>query len=60
LQQGATSEEDQFIEVHIWGPMTLRTFEQITVKQPQTQAARAIFKALREKLIKADVTVEVK
>lgn len=60
LQQGTTSEEDQFIEVHIWGPITARTFEHIIVKQPKRRATNIIFKALREKLGKVGVTMEVK
>jgi hypothetical protein len=60
LQQGATPADDQFIEVHIWGPMTVRTFEHVTIKQPQRPANRIILKALQEKLQKAGVTLEVK
>jgi hypothetical protein len=59
LQQGTAVENDQFIEVHIWGPMTMRTVEHATIKQPQRPANRVILKALREKLQKAGVTLEV-
>lgn len=60
LQQGRTVENDQFIEVHIWGPMTMRTFEHVTIKQPGRAANRVILKALQEKLQKAGVTMEIK
>jgi hypothetical protein len=60
LKQGAIPEDDQFIEVHVWGPMTVRTFEHVTIKQPQKKAGRAILNALRERLGKAGVTMEVK
>lgn len=33
LEQGATAEEDQFVEVHIWGPMTIRTIGKVTLKE---------------------------
>jgi hypothetical protein len=60
LQQGTTVENDQFIEVHIWGPMTIRTFKHVIIKRPQRPANRVILKALQEKLQKAGVTLEVK
>lgn len=60
LQQGTNSEEDQFIEVHIWGPITARTFEHVIVKQPQRRASGVILKALREKLRTAGVKMEIK
>lgn len=60
LQQGATSEDDQFIEVHIWGPMTRRTFERVIVKQPQRQVDIIKLNALREMLGDAGVTIEEK
>jgi hypothetical protein len=60
LQQGATTEDDQFIEVHIWGSMTIRTFEHVTIRQSQRPASRIILKALQEKLNKIGVTTEVK
>jgi hypothetical protein len=31
LRQGATPDEDRFVEVHIWGPMTIRTVQKIGI-----------------------------
>jgi len=62
LQQGATSEDDDFIEVHIWGPMTRRTFERV-VLEPSPNATRAEkvrLKALKATLDEAGVAVEVR
>jgi hypothetical protein len=60
LKPGEKSEDDQFIEVHIWGPMTARTFERVLLRRQTTrQAGRVIIKALREKLSQAGVSLEV-
>jgi hypothetical protein len=32
LEQGSSAKEDQFIEVHIWGPMTIRTVAKMVLK----------------------------
>lgn len=58
LKQGAKSDDDVFIEVHIWGPMTVRTFEHVTVT-PNTKGrlpAKTILRALKAALAKYDVT----
>ena len=56
LKQGATSEEDKFVEVHIFGPMTVRTIERVVFDLHKKTASRARIKALEEKLKKAGVT----
>jgi hypothetical protein len=56
LSQGATSEEDEFVEVHIWGPLTVRTIEQVTLTHPKS-VPRATIKTIRTKLDKAKVLV---
>jgi hypothetical protein len=42
LKQGQTSASDEFVEVHIWGPMTARTFERVTFRRGTARASRAI------------------
>lgn len=58
LRDGATTAEDQFIEVHVWGPMTARTFEQVTVRKRKRRAHRAILAALGERL--GELSVELR
>lgn len=60
LRQGATTADDDFVEVHICGPMTARTFEQVTITQGSKSAKRVIAKALKEKFDKAHISVTVK
>lgn len=42
LRPGPTSEDDDFVEVHVWGPMTIRTVEQIISNKPTRHTARKI------------------
>ena len=60
LKDGPSGEEDVFIEVHIHGPMTRRTFERVIVRAPKRWQTRVIIKALREKLAQAGVPLEVR
>lgn len=55
LENGPTPEEDRFMEVHIWGPMTIRTVERILVKKLHRQASR---KSLRDRLKGLGVELE--
>lgn len=55
LRPGATSGEDDFVEVHIWGPMSLRTVERILMPTPSKKAFR---RALRDRLKDLDVIME--
>ncbi len=55
LKQGATSEDDEFIEVHIWGPMTVLTMERVIVTDPNPRHRATIVKAIKAKLAKHNV-----
>lgn len=46
LTRGATSADDQFIELHIFGMMTIRTFEKIVINRP-LKVGRAVLRATR-------------
>ena len=59
LRQGTTTADDEFVEVHVWGPMTARTFEQVSVKSRSRRAHRVIVGALRERLGKLSVKLQV-
>jgi hypothetical protein len=50
LKSGADGESDHFIEVHIWGPLTIRSFHRVTVRQWKSDPSTAQLKALEEKL----------
>ena len=51
LSQGKTSEDDVFFEVHIFGPMTIRTFEKVVIQsRSKSRVRKSIREALRERL----------
>lgn len=58
LRPGSTPEEDRFVEVHIWGPISRRTLESIHL-QAGLKTRRTFIKALRERLAEAGVTLEM-
>lgn len=60
LQQGATPEEDRFVEVHIWGPVTARTCQYAILIPKGGKAGRAFRKALRARLAAVGVQLEVR
>lgn len=57
LRAGATSEDDEFVEVHIWGPMTVLTMERVIVTVPQASKRATIIRAIKSKLAKHNVQV---
>jgi hypothetical protein len=59
LREGATTAEDEFVEVHVWGPMTARTFEQVSITTRSKRAHKVIIGALRERLGKLSVKFQV-
>lgn len=58
LQNGPTSADDEFVEVHVFGPITRRTLHSVKVCMPRSRAERAMQPALREKLEEAGVDLE--
>jgi hypothetical protein len=60
MHEGATSEEDQFVEAHIFGPWTARTIEQVTVSKRRKFADNVNIRKLGEQLKKFGVAVKTK
>jgi hypothetical protein len=58
LRPGSTSEDDDFVEVHVWGPMTIRTVERVIPNKPTRHASRKIInRAIEQRLAKFGVTL---
>lgn len=55
LRQGTTSEGDEFVEVHIWGPITVLTMERVIVTAVDPSEYSTIVAALEVKLKKHGV-----
>jgi hypothetical protein len=60
LTQGATTGDDQFVEVNIWGALTVRAIERLTITKGSKSSKKVIAKAIRERLQNAGVSVDVK
>jgi len=57
MKQGETSEDDEFVEIHIWGPLTIRSIERVTVFRKPTGSG-ALTNAIKEKLQNAGIEVK--
>jgi hypothetical protein len=57
LKQGASPEDDEFIEVHIFGSITVFTMAKVTVTIPQPGPRRTIVRALKSKLARHGVSI---
>ncbi|HSS50342.1 MAG TPA: hypothetical protein VLX28_15500 [Thermoanaerobaculia bacterium] len=59
LRQGDTSEQDQFIEVHIWGPLSVYCLAKVSIAKRFSSRSPALFRAVRELLHHAGVKSEI-
>jgi hypothetical protein len=57
IKQGNSASKDEFIEVHVCGPLTIRTFDAATLSRPASRVKRIIQRAVEIELKKAGVTV---
>jgi hypothetical protein len=60
LRQGATLERDRFVEVSIWGPLTIRSCERAVLETGGRTPRKAIQEALRRRLAAVGVDLEVR
>jgi hypothetical protein len=59
LAEGADTSADEFIEVHIFGPITIRTVEKVVVQKPEEASAVVKLDALAKLLRRQGVPMEV-
>lgn len=59
LRRGATSAQDEYVEVHIWGPLTRRSAREVTLSGLRARTGQAVARSLREKLVDAGVRVRI-
>ncbi len=59
LQQGQTTGDGGFVEVHVWGSLSAFSFERALVRRGRPLRTVTSEKALREKLAKSGVELEV-
>jgi hypothetical protein len=60
LLPGSRPEDDEFVEVHVWGPMSSWTFAKVVLSRPAggRKPAKARVKVLRAKLAKVGIDLE--
>jgi hypothetical protein len=59
MKQGSTPAEDDFVEVNIYGPMTIRTIDKVIIHGARARR-KAYVKSLRDRLAKLGVEFEVR
>ena len=59
LKPAETSADDNFVEVHVFGPMTIRTFAQVKVRRALTGPDEVILNAVREQLSNSGYNVQL-
>jgi len=57
LSAGVNPEDDEFVEVHIWGPFSVLTMERVIIMAPQVSKRATIIRAIKSKLAKHNVQV---
>jgi hypothetical protein len=60
VRQGATSADDDFVEVHVYGPLSIRTIETVVLVRARHRPSKAIVQAMVARLQKAGVAFEVR
>jgi len=58
VRAGASSEEDDFVEVHVYGPLHRRSVSRLAIKKPQQKVDRAILRHIEAALNSIGATVE--
>ena len=61
LKTSGRPPREDFVEVHIFGPLHRQSIERLVVRQPKRRASRAMLKEVERKLNAPDVgaTVEI-
>jgi len=60
LRQKSGSQESGFVEVHIYGPISVHAVDKVILRKGRTQPRKAMVLELRDRLAKAGVTLEVR
>jgi hypothetical protein len=60
MSQGDNTSEDEFLEIHCFGPISIRTVERVVVLRRNETISDATLDALREHLRRVSVSLEVR
>jgi len=59
LTPGTTSDDDEYVEAHIFGPLTIRSFSNVTLPKASKRFPASAIKGLAQKLSKLNITPQV-
>lgn len=59
LRQQSGFEESRFVEVHIYGPLSVHAIDKVILRKGRGQPRKAVILELRNRLAKAGVSLEV-
>jgi hypothetical protein len=60
LLKTGTPETDEFVEVHIFGSLTVRTFGRVIIRQMKRQPKKSLRQALEHELGQANIGLEMR
>ncbi len=58
LQQGRTTEDDRFVELHIWGPVTVRSVQSVRVRRLRNRPLQAQLRDTQRLLTRYNIVLE--
>lgn len=58
LEQGKDPEDDRFVEVHVWGSLSIRSFERAVISTGARSPRQVIRKALRTRIEEMELELE--
>lgn len=59
LEQGKTTQDDHFVEVHVWGPLTIRSVDRIRVLRRGNRPRKVVLKDLQSELNKYKIPLAI-
>jgi hypothetical protein len=60
LEQGRTTSDDRFVELHIWGSITIRAVKHVMIARRRNRPLKAMVRDVERLLNQYNVTVEMK
>jgi hypothetical protein len=59
LQQGRTTKDDRFVELHIWGPITIRSVQSVRVRQRHNRPRKVQLRDVQRLLATYNIVLEI-
>jgi len=59
LQQGKTTRDDRFVELHVWGSLTIRSVHRVRIHRQRNRPLKAMIRDVQRLLKHYDVDMEL-